>query len=902
MAEAPELSEPDSESPVLIAYVAEDAFWAERLQSDLARAGVEVVRIESPFEVTDADIYPPGVGPHARGLVSLVTPVSVHSKGFALLVDAFEGMMESLRRPSIVVPIFFGEELLAAASSIMTARRSILVDRSIYETRDFEAAQWSQAVALVEEALATPLPPASTPVRAKDVFSRARFVETRHGREGWLLGDDLAILRTDGDIAEQQLEISCQAGNTQALVAAWPSKLREELGGFSLLRLNPVLDLSPPLPIGAPTHGSLVQIWGAEKVTAAIVGETLPSGSVGLSLQEDMPQENGAPAWNLLKEAYVGIAVHLGGGRWRLLPVELLRELAGKPAISAAIMPPSACIHDDSWTIEDQLGYGLYGRAIKEFVEHPDTRPPLVIGVQGPWGQGKTSLMRIAQSHLDGGHPDLQARQDQNPFATDGPSEMTFKKLRDSLDGDIKIEASAAKEVRSVWFNPWKYQNSEALWAGLAHAILTQLPARLPRAEQELFWLRLQLQRIDAAAVRHDIHRQIFERFIPGLIIALAVAVLAGVAVATVGADAAVGALSGLSVGAALAAASWVLSRKKELDRKLEGSYLRYVRQPDYEGKLGYLHHVEEDVRGALHLLTPEGQPTMIFIDDLDRCSAGKISEVLEAINLFLSGEYPNCIFVLGIDAQVVASAMETVHRQAFGEDEGEKDDLRGNLGWRFLDKFIQLSLVMPRLSERQQAAYLSSLIGSHDETRAAIHEGDRDVLADAESIRRELASGELKAEEAAKRVGQLADSRSPLDAEVRKIAEDVITLGARDFSDSDPEAVDALRRRLPHLSDNPRTIKRAVNLYRFYRFIAWARHASSSDLNAADPELIASWTVLAARWPQVVHWLQAEGRRNDDPSALLRENWGEDEPALSAFLRHEEQLDLNRAMECGLW
>ena len=52
----------------------------------------------------------------------------------------------------------------------------------------------------------------------------------------------------------------------------------------------------------------------------------------------------------------------------------------------------------------------------------------------------------------------------------------------------------------------------------------------------------------------------------------------------------------------------------------------------------------------------------MIFVDDLDRCSPAKVGEVIEAINLFLAGEYPNCAFVIGIDAEVVAASMEVVH------------------------------------------------------------------------------------------------------------------------------------------------------------------------------------------------------------------------------------------------
>ena len=239
---------------------------------------------------------------------------------------------------------------------------------------------------------------------------------------------------------------------------------------------------------------------------------------------------------------------------------------------------------------------------------------------------------------------------------------------------------------------------------------------------------------------------------------------------------------------------------------------------------------------------------------------------------------------------------MEIVHKEVLGRI--DKQDSK--LGWRFLDKFIQLPLVMPRLSERQKDAYLASLFGADltvDQTNA-----EQPIAAEANRIRAELASGELGPDEAAQLVGELnLDPLAFQSRDVREAAEDVIALGARDFSDADPEIVSALRRRLPYLSDNPRTIKRTVNLYRFYRFIAWAREASSPDLEAAAPELIASWAVVAARWPQVVHWLQVHGRRDENPEVALRQFWQDDEPELCAFI-DSEKLDLNRALSCGLW
>jgi hypothetical protein len=90
-------------------------------------------------------------------------------------------------------------------------------------------------------------------------------------------------------------------------------------------------------------------------------------------------------------------------------------------------------------------------------------------------------------------------------------------------------------------------------------------------------------------------------------------------------------------------------------------------------------------------------------------------------------------------------------------------------------------------------------------------------------------------------------------------LVEAVIEEGARQFSDDDPRIEAAFLKRLSFLSDNPRTIKRAINLYRFQQFTSWAREAAGSGSAVADPDLIAQWSIFAVRWPEVIRWLQAQ-------------------------------------------
>ena len=62
----------------------------------------------------------------------------------------------------------------------------------------------------------------------------------------------------------------------------------------------------------------------------------------------------------------------------------------------------------------------------------------------------------------------------------------------------------------TVWFNAWKYESTNEVWAGLADAILHQVADQLPPRERETFWLRLNFRRIDPDRVRQRIHERIF--------------------------------------------------------------------------------------------------------------------------------------------------------------------------------------------------------------------------------------------------------------------------------------------------------------------------------------------------------------------------------------------------------
>ena len=90
-----------------------------------------------------------------------------------------------------------------------------------------------------------------------------------------------------------------------------------------------------------------------------------------------------------------------------------------------------AIVRNDEPTAEDRLNREQYAAAFARLAETCET--PLVVGIYGTWGVGKTSLMRIIEKNLD------------------------------------------KEKARAVWFDPWQHQFDENPVLGLVHTLINNL-------------------------------------------------------------------------------------------------------------------------------------------------------------------------------------------------------------------------------------------------------------------------------------------------------------------------------------------------------------------------------------------------------------------------------------------
>ena len=583
---------------------------------------------------------------------------------------------------------------------------------------------------------------------------------------------------------------------------------------------------------------------------------------------------------------------------------EIFKDEFDAEPVPDIVQGPATRLSSDRWTTDDRLGYRGYARAMRHFLLHPSSRPPLSISIQAPWGAGKTSLMRMLQQELDpeavraaraGGWKALYANQTGDPDRS--PIGLgSFLKIIGGEDIEGQINGSSKflgeKPQRyTVWFNAWKYESGDQLWAGLATAIIDQFTSRMDAYNREKFLLCLQASRIDPAKVRTQIYELAFHETLTGLTniwlwvrsaVPLAIGggfqIWSETAAAT---SAGITTTTGLLPAAVLVSALWaageifrLFGKQKEKAKKepVSTTLKDIVSVPDYEAEIGFTHKVVNDLQRIFETLSfpnekgekptdTEWPPIVVFIDDLDRCSPRKVADVIEGVNLFLAGDFMPCMFIIGMDPQMVSAALDTAHGDIAEHIPGY--DRQTPIGWRFMDKFVQLPFTIPPPGPQNLDDFTDYLMLSMEDEKMLTEEEEA-----TRSSLNDITFGQ-EVHAAAKRMAAELSSETQREKPLGKAAERAwrtsFALRLQDklsanFSDSQPVVQKMLREAARGFSTNPRDIKRLLNVVRFYYLLSRARVAADQPI--PDAETMGRWIALTLRWPAFVRWLQWSPQR----------------------------------------
>ena len=617
-----------------------------------------------------------------------------------------------------------------------------------------------------------------------------------------------SLARSIPQLNSYQQMTQLAAGTAASMRASAIRSLVEAIGSSTLVEVG----IRTVILIEAQSSAATAAEWGAALGTLLRV---LPE-RCGIVL-------SGAPA---------GFALPTGDPHYLEIDLSSEPEAATEPSGTALRFTPAA-LTSDRPARQDTLGLAPYAVALARLVLHRQTEAPLTIGVQAPWGKGKSTFMGFVTSSLRDLAVLNAADVDRRTEPADWPrlrrylAAWRYRRLRAVVDGVKRPDdpaaakasaasaAIAAESVVTVSFNAWRYQDAQQIWAGLAQEISSTLESTLTPRQR----LRLRL----SYGWRH--RRSQLRWTVPAL---FAVAVL-GLALVLGLPELAAGDSAGdkllqvlLPAGSVLLVAWVVLGRAWRAAAPVTERLADYLRRPDYAAAMGYQHVVLEDLKfvaDAVRRLRPKCR-FVVFVDDLDRCSDDRIMEVLQAIHLLL-GDGDFFVF-LGIDSEMIYRAI----RQHYGGS-GDGATLPARFPESYLSKIIQLSFFLPDAGDEQTGSYLTGMFS--------------------EAAREQYAASRTPADAAG--AGPVEQSGDVLFAVVPGGVATARPVRWQDVEDTGDELGAFLDFLGGSGGGNPRELKRLINVHRLVKIVL----QQPGSWSGQRQRRLVLWLIVCAMWPDLV-------------------------------------------------
>jgi hypothetical protein len=487
------------------------------------------------------------------------------------------------------------------------------------------------------------------------------------------------------------------------------------------------------------------------------------------------------------------------------------------------------CFINDTPSLQDTLGFEPYIKGVTNFLKDPATNAPLTISIEGEWGSGKSSFMKQLQINL-------------------------------------KKEDSSSY---SVWFDSWRYNKQEEIWAAFALSFLQQIS--IQRSSIIRPWLRRRLRWKRLQKKESKFLGSIFKSLPIGLIDLLFICFLVFLPIIYFGTIArpifeAFISLSNIELVNQPATEfaiklvplfPWLIIVIKELrgtaSSLLERNLNKYINNPKYENHLSFINQFHEDFRLMIETYASNNR-VYLFIDDLDRCDAGKAADLMQAINMMIH-DHPQVIFIIAMDRNKVAAGYAMHHEKLLTYVNPLSLDVNGKVdpilisqkgleyGYSYIEKFIQVPFRVPKPNSTEINSFLNLLDIEPKNSKTTfnlnfpykllgitrfINKRDSNKI---KSVLKEQVSG-----------GKLVHQdnlRVILDNNDSVAIKKVISLVA------------------PYLDNNPRKIKQFVNIFRLYAYLSdelgLLLNNNKGGLSGLTLEQLGKVVAISIKWPQFI-------------------------------------------------
>ncbi|MFB0497315.1 hypothetical protein ABID99_003552 [Mucilaginibacter sp. OAE612] len=332
----------------------------------------------------------------------------------------------------------------------------------------------------------------------------------------------------------------------------------------------------------------------------------------------------------------------------------------------------------------DYLGFRPYVEGVYSFLVNPETKAPFTLSIEGEWGSGKSSFM-------------LQ--------------------LEDSLK---------AGGYQTIRFNAWRQDKVESMWAAFALTFMEKLLARRCFCERWIANLRLRAKRFEWHKGWLSIIKVAAMVLIYGYILFELLNSSPSLSQFLKEDKADLGSIiKVLGTAGTLVIFPLVLKQLAEIfGNPFKNDLEKFVNTPKYEGNVSFIEEFHKDFAHIIDVLTDDKEKIFVFVDDLDRADVPKAAELMQGLNMMIA-DSPRLIFIIGMDREKVAAGVSAKYKDLLPFLYPDKGPLNSpesfrnarDYGYRFIEKFIQLSFEVPRPSSNYTRAFIESLSGIQVQT-----------------------------------------------------------------------------------------------------------------------------------------------------------------------------------------
>ncbi|HKP76204.1 MAG TPA: P-loop NTPase fold protein [Longimicrobiaceae bacterium] len=515
----------------------------------------------------------------------------------------------------------------------------------------------------------------------------------------------------------------------------------------------------------------------------------------------------------------------------------------------------------DAVATRDRLGFEPYVNAVAAFITNSETKGPLTLAVEGEWGSGKSSFMRQVQKAIrfgPGGEEPAQA----------GGMKRLLAALNPRHDpGPL-----------TVWFNPWRHDREDALWAAFALEFLRDISSQLSPARRLSGHLKLLCTRFSWRDGGWEFARMVLLAMlaltIVGVVLTMVLYNPKFVKLFTTDLKSGRGLVGTLlKLGGAAGALALGVSVGKEV-KSFMGNPFRvglkqYVKSPDYQARISFVEQFHRDF-GKMIGAYAGGEKVYVFIDDLDRCQVPRAADLMQALNLMIATEQP-LVFIIGMDREKIAASLAVKFKdvipyiggpESLSERPWAHADATAGLefGSEFIEKFVQVSIRVPQPRESDITRLLEDLsptvrTGSAQEPAAL-------ALAPGAGVVPRVPQPAAPAN-AESPVAPNGSVSTPTPAAPAAPVMETRRAMRRDVSVDSPRLHDIVRLVAPALDYNPRRVKQFINACRLHAYIAIETGLIAGEdgipASALTFENLGKFVALALRWPLLVTHLEKE-------------------------------------------